>query len=406
MALVATNSPWLYEGGYGVLVVVMLLVLAAAAQPGRNPLARIFETRALVGLGLISYGVYLWHWPATVWLTADSTGVDGSVLFALRAAVTLAAALASYWLIEQPIRQGRLPRFNRVNPGVVPMAIVTGVAVLLLVPSLVFPSANTVPAIAPSKTANAAAVAYANTPRCDANTRPALAGNPRRIELAGNSLGKEIAPCLGPLVAAKGDQLETMVKNGVAFCALVPGVRAQVDNPATRPDVAVLFAFPSPGFASLQGNACGRKTDWLSGVNQLVAIWKQAHIHVFLAPAVPNPQTTDAAKAIRTNAVDYPNTLADYQALVRQDPKDVSLLDTGAFLRDATGTYQWRMPCDSSAEVGCAADHTIPVRNPDGIHLCANPHWQGEPCPRADAGGERRVAALVAAQLVAAHALG
>ena len=89
------DSSWLYEGGYGIVAVLMVVVLAAAAQPGVNPLARLLRLRPLVGLGLISYGVYLWHWPVGLWVTPDkhrcSTGSRSS---SCASAITLAAALA------------------------------------------------------------------------------------------------------------------------------------------------------------------------------------------------------------------------------------------------------------------------------------------------------------------------
>ena len=57
---------------------------------------------------MISYGVYLWHWPMVVWLTPTSTGLDGPGLFALRLVATLAIAGISFIVVERPIRQGRL----------------------------------------------------------------------------------------------------------------------------------------------------------------------------------------------------------------------------------------------------------------------------------------------------------
>src|SRR4029078_10399669 len=73
-ALLDAETSWLYEGGYGAVGVLVALVIAGAAQPGRDPLARLLEHRTIVGLGLISYGVYLWHWPAFVWVTEKRFG--------------------------------------------------------------------------------------------------------------------------------------------------------------------------------------------------------------------------------------------------------------------------------------------------------------------------------------------
>ena len=80
----------------------------------------------LRGLGLISYGLYLWHWPVFVVLNPDRVGFGGWGLSALRYASALGIALASYWLVEQPIRRGRLLQgwTARLAPAVAAIAVV------------------------------------------------------------------------------------------------------------------------------------------------------------------------------------------------------------------------------------------------------------------------------------------
>ena len=56
-------------------------MIAAAVQPGIAPLGRILSLPPLRGLGLISYGVYLWHVPVYWVLTSARTGLDGYGLF-------------------------------------------------------------------------------------------------------------------------------------------------------------------------------------------------------------------------------------------------------------------------------------------------------------------------------------
>ena len=71
-------------------------------------------------LGLISYGVYLWHWPIDVVLNAQRTHLGGWWLFALQTATTLSIAALSYRLLEQPIRRGALSarQWRAVTPTV------------------------------------------------------------------------------------------------------------------------------------------------------------------------------------------------------------------------------------------------------------------------------------------------
>jgi peptidoglycan/LPS O-acetylase OafA/YrhL len=67
-------------------------------------LARFFETRPLVGLGRISYGLYLWHFPIFLGLgvlVSRSTGFD-PVRLALAWVLSFAVSLLSFRFIEQP----------------------------------------------------------------------------------------------------------------------------------------------------------------------------------------------------------------------------------------------------------------------------------------------------------------
>ena len=96
----------LYRGGLLVCGVAGVAVIAAAAHPQPGLLARILSFGPFVGLGLISYGVYLWHWPIYLWLDASRVGLGGWPLLMVRVGVTLVVAIASFVLVEQPIRRG------------------------------------------------------------------------------------------------------------------------------------------------------------------------------------------------------------------------------------------------------------------------------------------------------------
>src|SRR3954452_11259098 len=102
------TSSGVYRGGLFAGALAGAAIIAAVAHPRRGPAHRALELAPLVGLGVISYGVYLWHWPVFVVLDAERTHVTGWPLFGLRVAVTLAIAAGSYVLVEHPIRRGAL----------------------------------------------------------------------------------------------------------------------------------------------------------------------------------------------------------------------------------------------------------------------------------------------------------
>jgi peptidoglycan/LPS O-acetylase OafA/YrhL len=92
----------MYRGGLPVVGVASALLIAGLQVPGRS--RSLLSWRPLVGLGRISYGVYLFHWPIYVILDEARTGTAGVSLLALRLTATGVAATVSYVLIERPIR--------------------------------------------------------------------------------------------------------------------------------------------------------------------------------------------------------------------------------------------------------------------------------------------------------------
>lgn len=76
-------------------------LILGAATPG-TWVARTLSWEPLRLVGLISYGLYLWHWPITVILDEERTNAPTPVRFLF----TFALATASYRFVERPIRRG------------------------------------------------------------------------------------------------------------------------------------------------------------------------------------------------------------------------------------------------------------------------------------------------------------
>jgi peptidoglycan/LPS O-acetylase OafA/YrhL len=96
---------WAYEGGLPLYAVVTAVLLAGLQ--GASHLRTALSQRPLVAIGKVSYGLYLFHWPLIVWLTPDRVGIGGFWLGVLRLGAAAAAAIASYHLVEHPVRIGR-----------------------------------------------------------------------------------------------------------------------------------------------------------------------------------------------------------------------------------------------------------------------------------------------------------
>jgi peptidoglycan/LPS O-acetylase OafA/YrhL len=125
-------SGWfLWQGGFLVAGLATASVLACVVCSPRSWLARGLSITPLRFLGRISYGLYLWHLPLFQWLDGERTGLTGYPLFGVRCAATLAAATASFYLVERPIRQGNLLRHWRAWVAT-PVAIGTVLAVILV----------------------------------------------------------------------------------------------------------------------------------------------------------------------------------------------------------------------------------------------------------------------------------
>jgi len=390
-AWLTTDWAWLYKGVYGLVGAVMVLVLLAAAQPGPNPLARVLEVRPLVGLGLISYGVYLWHWPISLWVRPDNIHVDGLALFVVRCALTLGVSLLSYRFVEQPIRRGWLPSVPGVSRRIVTPAIVVLVVVCLLIPIVKFPSVAAAPREAPTaEQATATTTGYAAAARCDgpAGTADVRPGQRVLLQLEGNSLAGEVTDCLRQIMATRGVDIERVDPPDFLLCRDLPAIEAQVADPATRPDVAVVFLFAA------YDDRCG--SPWHATIDELLAFYEAHGVHVYLVPSVP------VVPGGRDDLAPGP-MLEDqyYRDIAGADPEHLTFLDAGMFLRDDAGVYHWNMPCLPGGEPGCGSDGTVGVRFVDGVHYCTDPDFAAHGCVGVEhQAGERRAAASMAAGLI------
>jgi hypothetical protein len=144
---------FLYRGGFLIAAIAAVLFVGAASVDG--PVASVLSIKPLVAVGMISYGLYLWHWPIDVLLDERRTGLEGFALFGVRIAVTGVIATASYFFVERPIRRNGLAPLGawaraRVRPAIV--AVTAALLALLLVVST--EGATSAPSLAAINKAN------------------------------------------------------------------------------------------------------------------------------------------------------------------------------------------------------------------------------------------------------------
>lgn len=103
------RTDWLYTGGF-LLIAAATGVIVLTLNGRDSFVTKALSLRWLRTLGLVSYGLYLWHWPVKVFVTGQrlhlSDDQTGRIqLFLIRLALTAVATALSWYLIEQPFRR-------------------------------------------------------------------------------------------------------------------------------------------------------------------------------------------------------------------------------------------------------------------------------------------------------------
>ncbi|MEN9753244.1 MAG: hypothetical protein RL670_935 [Actinomycetota bacterium] len=104
--LVVKDTYWHPSPTWTLLPVVGTALVIWFGSP-ENSAGRALAWRPLVGIGLISFGIYLWHWPIMAFVNyLDLSGGAAAKLIQIAAALVL--AVISYYLVERPFRNRSL----------------------------------------------------------------------------------------------------------------------------------------------------------------------------------------------------------------------------------------------------------------------------------------------------------
>ncbi|MCX6510349.1 MAG: acyltransferase family protein [Actinobacteria bacterium] len=228
-------SPKLALGGLPIYAALSTLLIYTATRPGL--VSRLFSNSALRWAGLLSYGLYLYHWPIFLVLSQDRTGLSTAPLFVLRMAVTLGLSLLSYFFLEMPIRRRTLFTSTR-SAGAAALAGIFSVVLCAFAVTLHNPK-STVPY------ANMKVGELGHTPaELHPSKRPdPSSGMPATVWIIGDSGGMDESPALAAAMEATGST-RFIFGSGPGF-GLTVGIdwrkdfREVIDR--DHPDVAVVM---------------------------------------------------------------------------------------------------------------------------------------------------------------------
>lgn len=116
LPLANTTGPFLYRGGL-VAIDACCAIIILAIVDGRWGGKHLFELKPLVLLGLISYGVYLWHLPVFFAVRYYGPHWNDVVKVVVALGATLGLSIASWFLVERPFMRLKTRRATVDQPA-------------------------------------------------------------------------------------------------------------------------------------------------------------------------------------------------------------------------------------------------------------------------------------------------
>ena len=341
---VGQTDPFLVQGALPLQAVLSMLTIAAAARPGL--VASLLAIKPLTALGLVSYGLYLYHWPVFLVLDEERTGLDLVPLFAVRMAATGALALLSFYVLEQPIRRRRL----LVVPRTVAPAAFAGVAAVVVAAVMVTQSIPTTALAHADVDIEDQTITVVTSPSTTSTTgRIGGRAAPQGLMIVGDSGTYDAAPAIG----AAFQHLGTATVVDASF----PGFGLSRNPDGWRDDWPKLVREHDVELAVVMLG--GWDTGYIDehGILAYGALMAEATEiltagggHVLWLGMLPGPdtETADMNRAFRLFAENHPGGV------------EFGLIDEA--LRGPDGGYPRWVPNDDG--------ELVLARKPDGWHLC------------------------------------
>ena len=356
------SSTWLFHGGLFIHSLLSAMLVAGCAARPDAAASRWIGWAPLRVTGVLSYSLYLWHWPVYALLSPQRTGMSGWSLIVLRIAVAFAAAAVSKVLVEDPVRFRAT--WVRGRQGIVTLV---GVSLAVALFWVVIPHPETAPAafsldqfasttvtptVAPTTVAvqttgvaatpSSAPVVTATTIEATTTTVAPLLAPTSRILMVGDSMAFDEWPAVASALFAGKISISGYVSPGAGLLDNRYDSTSAIDKMVVdfRPDLVLyqgsLWDF---GTADAQRAAYERFTDFVLGQGARLAL------------------------------ITIPPLRADHQ-----DPAQLGSL-TG-IMHDIADEHPGQVMVLNSDEVWGPVftqdvnGDKVPERKPDGVHVC------------------------------------
>jgi peptidoglycan/LPS O-acetylase OafA/YrhL len=203
--------------GWWALLPVLGTVLLISAGPSAWINRHLLANRAMVYVGLISYPLYLWHWPLLSYARIVQGGEPPAALrWGLLAASVLLSVL-TYELVEKKIRFAKRPSVRRVSfPALAASMAGLGVCGLLALQSHVDPQSASVPLVREISSASAD-WSYSGDRVIPGDTE-------KTVLFFGDSHMQHYWPRIEKVVRERAAPLRTVIFKTTGGCAPVPGI--------------------------------------------------------------------------------------------------------------------------------------------------------------------------------------
>jgi hypothetical protein len=306
----------------------------------------VLAWRPLAGIGLVSYGLYLYHWPVFLALSPKRTHLGQVPCFVLRIVVTAALAWCSFVFLEQPVRRHRVVTGRLVLPVAVGAAV--SVAVVAVAVTVQVPRSNL--AYANVRVGGGAVSIASAAPASLTGRGSAPVSAPSSIMIIGDSAMFDASPAIQALYEWLGTTTVVNVsfpgfgltRDSAEWHRTWPGLVA-----ANRPQLVLAmvggwdFGYVKANGAKAYGSVLDDATKVLTAAGGRI-LWL-------------GTPPTDAFG--RTNQVDLL-----MQATARDHPGASAYADPAPVLRASDGTAP-RWLTDATGRL-------VLARKPDGWHLC------------------------------------